>query len=110
MRRAQPFMIDFGTANDAVAIFRAVIVGIVPDRGRRAFSGRRYALLSCRHGFSWSGGSGRRYFAQGRDRETKKGQYFVVPDNGLITPVADRDGVEGMISDSLVTNWARRCR
>jgi hypothetical protein len=26
--------------------------------------------------------------------KSKKEQYFVVPDNGLITPVADRDGVE----------------
>jgi S-adenosylmethionine hydrolase len=28
--------------------------------------------------------------------KTKKGQYFVVPDNGLITPVSDRDGMEGV--------------
>jgi S-adenosylmethionine hydrolase len=27
--------------------------------------------------------------------KTKKGQYFVLPDNGLITPVTDRDGLEG---------------
>jgi hypothetical protein len=27
--------------------------------------------------------------------KTKKSQLFVLPDNGLITPVADRDGVEG---------------
>ena len=27
--------------------------------------------------------------------KTKKGQYFVLPDNGLITPVIDRDGLEG---------------
>jgi S-adenosylmethionine hydrolase len=27
--------------------------------------------------------------------KTKKGQYFVLPDNGLITPVLDRDGLEG---------------
>src|SRR5258707_8198807 len=25
---------------------------------------------------------------------SKKGQYFVLPDNGLITPVLDRDGLE----------------
>jgi S-adenosylmethionine hydrolase len=28
--------------------------------------------------------------------KSKKGQFFVVPDNGLMTPVADRDGVEGV--------------
>jgi S-adenosylmethionine hydrolase len=27
--------------------------------------------------------------------KSKKGQYFVLPDNGLITPVIDRDGLEG---------------
>jgi S-adenosylmethionine hydrolase len=27
--------------------------------------------------------------------KTKKGQYFVLPDNGLITPVTDRDGLDG---------------
>ncbi len=26
--------------------------------------------------------------------KTKKGQYFVVPDNGLLTPVIDRDGLD----------------
>jgi len=26
--------------------------------------------------------------------KTKKGQYFILPDNGLITPVLDRDGLE----------------
>ena len=54
------FMAESGTANDAVAICRAVIV------------------------------------------KSKKEQYFV-PDNGLITPVADRDGVEGV---RLITNPA----
>jgi S-adenosylmethionine hydrolase len=27
--------------------------------------------------------------------KTKKGQYFVLPDNGLISPVIERDGLEG---------------
>jgi hypothetical protein len=27
--------------------------------------------------------------------KSKKGQYFVLPDNGIITPVTDRDGLEG---------------
>src|SRR6202020_976690 len=27
--------------------------------------------------------------------KSKRGQYFVLPDNGLITLVADRDGLEG---------------
>jgi hypothetical protein len=28
--------------------------------------------------------------------KSKKGQYFVLPDNGLITPVIDRDGFDGV--------------
>jgi S-adenosylmethionine hydrolase len=28
--------------------------------------------------------------------KSKKGQFFVLPDNGLITPVADRDGIDGV--------------
>jgi S-adenosylmethionine hydrolase len=27
--------------------------------------------------------------------KSKKGQYFVLPDNGLVTPVIDRDGLDG---------------
>jgi S-adenosylmethionine hydrolase len=28
--------------------------------------------------------------------KTKRGQFFVVPDNGLLTPIEDRDGIEGV--------------
>jgi S-adenosylmethionine hydrolase len=28
--------------------------------------------------------------------KSKKGQFFVLPDNGLITPIEDRDGIEGV--------------
>jgi hypothetical protein len=36
--------------------------------------------------------------------KTKKGQYFVVPDNGLITPIVDRDGLDSA-REITNTNW-----
>ena len=36
--------------------------------------------------------------------KTKKGQYFVVPDNGLITPVVERDGLDSA-REITNTNW-----
>ena len=103
------FMTDFGTANDAVAICKAVIVGIVPEA----------RIMDITHQVTpFSIGEGARFLAGvtpyypsgtiflvvvdpgvGTSRKaivirSKKGQFFVLPDNGLITPVADRDGVE----------------
>lgn len=104
------FMTDFGTANDAVAICKAVIVGIVPS----------VRIMDITHQVTpFSIAEGARFLAGvtpyyppgtvflvvvdptvGTSRKavivkSNKGQYFVLPDNGLITPVADRDGVEG---------------
>lgn len=104
------FMTDFGTANDAVAICKAVIIAIVPD----------VRIMDITHQVSpFSIAEGARYLAGvtpyypsgtvflvvvdpgvGTSRKavvvkSKKGQLFVLPDNGLITPVADRDSVEG---------------
>ena len=102
-------MTDFGTANDAVAICKAVIAGIAPD----AF------LTDLTHQVThYQIEEGARFLAAvtpyypadtiflgvvdpgvGTARKaiiakSKKGQYFVVPDNGLVTPVMDRDGLE----------------
>jgi len=103
------FMTDFGTANDAVAICKAVMLSIAPDA----------RIMDITHGvtpFRIEEGArnlesvspyyppGTVFVAVvdpgvGTSRKaiivkTKKGQYFVVPDNGLIAPVIDRDGLD----------------
>ena len=103
------FMTDFGTANDAVGICRAVIYGIAPDvrltdithqvtpysieeASRFLFGVTPYYppgtifLVVVDPGV----GTSRKAIAV----KTKKGQYFILPDNGVITPVLDRDGLD----------------
>ena len=105
------FMTDFGIANDAVAICHAVIYGIAPSvriddvshtvtpysiaDGARFLEGvtPHYGpgaifLVVIDPGV----GSGRKAVMV----KTKRGQYFVLPDNGLMTLVAARDGVAGI--------------
>ena len=104
------FMTDFGTANDAVAICKAVILGIAPDArimdithqvtpfqieeaGRDLFGVTPYYpagtvfLVVVDPGV----GTSRKAIIV----KTKKGQFFVLPDNGIITAVIERDGLEG---------------
>jgi S-adenosyl-L-methionine hydrolase (adenosine-forming) len=104
------FMTDFGTANDAVAICRAVIDGIAPDArimdithqvtpfqieeaSRFLYSVTPYYpagtvfLVVVDPGV----GTSRKAVIV----KSKKGQFFVVPDNGLVSAVIDRDGFEG---------------
>ena len=104
------FMTDFGTANDAVAICKAVIVGIVPDVRIMDIT-HQVTPFSIEEGARFLTGVTPYYPAStvflvvvdptvGTSRKavvvkSKKGQYFVLADNGLITPVADRDGIEG---------------
>jgi S-adenosylmethionine hydrolase len=104
------FMTDFGTANDAVAICKAVIVGITPD-ARIMDITHQVTPFSIEEGARFLAGvtpyypSGAVFLVVvdpgvGTSRKalivkSKKGQYFVLPDNGLITPVIDRDGLEG---------------
>jgi S-adenosylmethionine hydrolase len=104
------FMTDFGTANDAVAICKAVIIGIAP-RSRIMDITHRVTPFSIEEGARVLAGVTPYYPpgtvfltvvdpTVGSSRKavvvkTKKGQLFVLPDNGLITPAADRDGVEG---------------
>lgn len=114
LRQAQPtivFMSDFGTANDAVAICKAVIVGIAPD-SRVMDITHQVTPFSIEEGARFFEAVSPYYPAGtiflgvvdpgvGTSRKpivvkTKKGQYFVVPDNGLVTLVLDRDGVEAV--------------
>jgi S-adenosylmethionine hydrolase len=104
------FMTDFGTANDAVAICKAVILGI--DPGVRIMDiTHQVTPYSIEDGARFLYGvtpyypSGTVFLVVvdpgvGTSRKavivkTRKGQYFVLPDNGLMTPVIDRDGLEG---------------
>jgi S-adenosylmethionine hydrolase len=103
------FMTDFGTANDAVAICHAVMVGIAPDvrimdithqvtpfsieEGARTLEGVTpyYPAGTVFVGVIDPGvGTSRKAVVV----KTKKGQYFVVPDNGLVTPIVERDGLD----------------
>ena len=105
------FMTDFGTANDAVAICKAVILGIVPDVRLMDIT-HQVTPFSIEEASRFLAGvspyypSGTVFLVVvdpgvGTSRKaiivkTKKSQYFDLPDNGIITPVADRDGVEGV--------------
>jgi len=102
-------MTDFGTANDAVAICKAVMLGIAPD-ARIMDITHQVTPYSIEEGARFLNGVTPYYPAGtvfvvvidpgvGTSRKavivkTKKGQYFVLPDNGLITPVIDRDGLD----------------
>lgn len=103
------FMTDFGTANDAVAICKAVMLQV--DPGVRIMDiTHQVTPFSIEEGARFLAGVTPYYPAGtvflvvvdpgvGTSRKaivakSKKGQFFVLPDNGLITPVADRDGIE----------------
>jgi len=103
------FMTDFGTANDAVALCKAVMIGIAPD-ARIMDITHQVTPFSIPEAARFLEAVSPYYPAGtvfvavidpgvGTNRKavivkTKKGQYFVLPDNGLITPVLDRDGLD----------------
>ena len=103
------FMTDFGAANDAVAVCKAVIVGIAPD-ARLMDITHQVTPFQIEEGARFLEGVTPYYPAGtiflvvvdpgvGTSRKavivkSKKGQYFVLPDNGLITPVIERDGLD----------------
>jgi|SRR5271166_1615331 len=112
---AQPptvvFMTDFGVVDDSVALCKGVMYGITPNlrivdltHQVNAFSIRDGALYL--FGASPYFPSGTVFVAVvdpgvGSSRKavvarTKRGQFFVLPDNGLMTLVEDRDGIEGI--------------
>jgi S-adenosylmethionine hydrolase len=103
------FMTDFGTANDAVALCKAVIVGIAPD-ARIMDITHQVTPFQIEEAARFLAGvtpyypSGTIFLVVvdpgvGTSRKavivkSKKGQYFVLPDNGVITPVIERDGLD----------------
>jgi S-adenosylmethionine hydrolase len=113
------FMTDFGTANDAVAICKAVMLQVAPD-ARIMDITHQVTPFSIEEGARFLYGVTPYYPAGtvfvvvvdpgvGTSRKavivkTKKGQYFVLPDNGVMSLVAARDGVEGT-REITNTNW-----
>jgi S-adenosylmethionine hydrolase len=105
------FMTDYGTVDDSVAICRGVMYGIEPrlrivdlthqvtpfaiaDAARFLFGttpyfppGTVFVIV-----VDPTVGSSRKAIVV----KSRRGQYFVLPDNGLMTMVADRDGVEAV--------------
>src|ERR1700745_2277172 len=104
------FMTDFGNANDAVAICKAVIIGIAPD-ARIMDTTHQVTPYQIEEASRFLYGVTPYYPAGtvflvvvdpgvGTSRKavivkSKKDQFFVVPDNGLVSAVIDRDGFEG---------------
>ena len=104
------FMTDFDVRDDAVGICKAVMDGIAP--GVRIIDiTHQVAPYDIAEGARFLAGSAP-YFQKdaifvvvvdpgvGSSRKaiiakSKIGQYFVLPDNGLLTLVQDRDGIEG---------------
>jgi len=102
------FMTDFGVKDDAVGICKAVIEGVAP--GARVIDiTHQSEPYNIAMGARFLAGSAP-YFPRdavfvvvidpgvGSTRKaiiakSKTGQFFVVPDNGLLTLVADRDGI-----------------
>ena len=104
------FMTDFGTVDDSVPICKGVMYSIVPDV-RIVDLTHQVTPFSILDGARFLYGA-TPYFPAGTVFvvvidptvgstrkavviKSKRGQYFVLPDNGLITLVADRDGLEG---------------
>ena len=104
------FMTDFGVANDAVAICKGVMLQTDPQV--RIFDITHLVTpFSIAEGARFLAGTAPYYPARtvfvvvvdpgvGSERKaivvkSKRDQYFVLPDNGLITPLIDRDGLAG---------------
>jgi S-adenosylmethionine hydrolase len=103
------FMTDFGTVDDSVPICKGVMFSIMPTV-RIVDLSHQVTPFSILDGARFLEGATLYYPAGtvfvvvidpgvGSTRkaviiESKQGQYFVLPDNGLITLVADRDGLE----------------
>ncbi|HUE43557.1 MAG TPA: SAM-dependent chlorinase/fluorinase, partial [Candidatus Sulfotelmatobacter sp.] len=104
------FMTDFGIVDDSVAICRGVMYGIMPDV-RIVDLTHQVTPFSILEGARFLYGA-TPYYPRGTVfvvvvdpgvgskrkaivARSKRGQYFVLPDNGLLTLVAQRDGIEG---------------
>ena len=104
------FMTDFGTVDDSVAICKGVMLSIAGD-ARIVDLTHQVTPFSIADGARFLYGATPYYPAGtvfvvvvdpgvGTSRKavvvkSKRGQYFVLPDNGLMTMVLDRDGLEG---------------
>ncbi len=105
------FMTDFGVLDDSVAICRGVMYGIMPDvrivdlthqvTPFSIFDGARYLFGATPYYPAGTVfvvvvdptvGSSRKAIVA----HSKKGQYFVLPDNGVITLVEQRDGIDAI--------------
>ena len=103
------FMTDFGVVDDSVAICKGVMYSIAPDL-RIVDLTHQVTPFSILDGARFLFGATAYYPAGtvfvvvvdpgvGSARKaivakSKRGQYFVLPDNGLLTLVQDRDGIE----------------
>jgi S-adenosylmethionine hydrolase len=104
------FMTDFGTVDDSVAICKGVMYSIAPEL-RIVDLTHQVTPFSILDGARFLYGATPYYPTGtvfvvvvdpgvGSERKavvvkSKRGQYFVLPDNGLMTLVEDRDGIEG---------------
>src|SRR5271169_981649 len=105
------FMTDFGVVDDSVAICRGVMYGIMPDV-RIVNLTHQVTPFSIVDGARFLYGA-TPYFPAGTVfvvvvdptvgstrkaivARSKRGQYFVLPDNGLLTLVEQRDGIESV--------------
>lgn len=105
------FMTDFGLLDDSVAICRGVIYGVMPDV-RIVDLTHQVTPFSILDGARFLYGA-TPYFPAGTVfvvvidpgvgsprkaivARSKRGQYFVLPDNGLLTLIEQRDGMESV--------------
>src|SRR5436853_1449508 len=113
------FMTDFGTVDDSVAICRGVMYSIAPDL-RIVDLTHQVTPFSILDGARFLYGAAP-YFPAGAVFvvlidpgvgstrkavvvKSKRGQYFVLPDNGLITLIEQRDGIEA-VRDITNRSW-----
>src|ERR1700693_4330917 len=104
------FMTDFGLLDDSVAICRGVMYSVMPDV-RIVDLTHQVTPFSILEGARFLYGA-TPYYPRGTVfvvvvdpgvgstrkaivARSRRGQYFVLPDNGLLTLVAQRDGIEG---------------
>jgi len=113
------FMTDFGVVDDSVAICRGVMYSIMPEV-RIVDLTHQVTPFSILDGARFLYGATPYYPAAtvfvvvvdptvGSTRKaivakSKRGQYFVLPDNGLLTLVEQRDGIEG-VHEITNTDW-----
>ena len=105
------FMTDFGIVDDSVALCKGVMYGITPNL-RIVDLTHQVNAFSIRDGARFLFGAAP-YFPAGTVFvvvvdpgvgsarkavvvKSKRGQFFVLPDNGLMTMVEDRDGIEAI--------------